>query len=210
MDLMLLTEELDKRYRSVIYDEVKGTIRTFNGVYVDISWITGFNIYDDRVEIDMRNGNKAIFYINGAYKLIMLQNKEVDNMVDRTEAKSFDEFTGKVHKISYEQAKSDDRQPQYHIEIEPQDVEIKGKTGLMHEWIRVPSTSTQTSVPQGSVIDAYIRALERLDKKVKDIKSVEDALLWMKGKTFRFTKEVLGKSYGTYPASAYWVPVQLV
>lgn len=130
-------------------------------------------------------------------------------MVERTEAQGFDEFSGEVIEVVLEPAKSEDYQDQYHITIKPLDVQVTGKTGMMHEWIRVPGKATEATVPQGSVIDGYIKALERLDKSVKAVKTVESVFKWMEGKKFHFAKEKLGKAYGNYPAADYWVPVSI-
>ena len=130
-------------------------------------------------------------------------------MVKRTESKGFDEFVGKVVNVILEEPTEKRETPAYHIEIEVLDKEIKGKTGLMHDWIGVPKTSKKDSVPQGSVIDAYIRALERLESTLKTKENVEEIFVWMKGKKFRFNKEKLGKSFGKHDAMDYWVPVAL-
>ena len=131
-------------------------------------------------------------------------------MVERTEAQGFDEFTGLVENVELEVATEEDRQDQYHITIDPIDVQVQGKTGKMHEWIRIPGSSTKSSVPQGSVIDAYIRALERLDGAVKKLKDVSEVFAYMKGRKFKFNREKLGKAFGDYKAADYWVPVSLL
>lgn len=133
-------------------------------------------------------------------------------MVERTEAQGFDEFTGLVESVEYEEPRegSASDNPQYHIIMDPKDVTVKGKTGKMHEWIKLSGTATETSVPQDSVADKYLRALERLDKSVKNLTTVKEAFQYMVGKTFRFNKETLGRAYGGHPAASYWVPVELV
>lgn len=132
-----------------------------------------------------------------------------DIMVDRTEAQGFEEFKGKVESVTLEPATEEDRQDQYHIVIEPIDVEVTGKTGRMHDWIRVTKTTTNESVPLGSVIDAYIKAIERIDSSVKKEPTVSGVFKWLVGKTFKFNQEKLGKAFGDHPAADYWVPVKI-
>ncbi len=131
-------------------------------------------------------------------------------MVERTEAQGFDEFIGLVEDVIYEEPNQEGMRPQYHIVMAPTDVTVGGKTGKMHEWIRLPETSTETSVPQGSIIDYYLTSLERIDKAVKSLKTIKEVFEWMKGKKFRFNKETPGKAFGGKPAASYWIPVQLV
>lgn len=132
-------------------------------------------------------------------------------MVERTKAQTFDEFIGTVESVELEQPKEDskNKNPQYHIVMEPHDVKVEGKTGKMHEWIRLPPKSTESTVPEGSVADNYLKALERLDKGVKEIKTVEEAFKWLEGKTFKFVKEKLGKAFGDYEAADYWIPANV-
>lgn len=130
-------------------------------------------------------------------------------MVERTEAQTWTEFKGQVVDVSLEQPKEEDRLPQYHIQIKPLDKEIKGPTGLMHEWVRVSATCSDSSVPRGSVIDRYLEALEDIHgDKVKNLKTVEDVFMFMKGKTYQFKSKVLGRAFQNNPAAEYWVPVK--
>lgn len=130
-------------------------------------------------------------------------------MVERTEAQTWKEFKGEVVEVSLEQPKEEDRLPQYHIQMKvlDKDKEIKGKTGLMHEWIRLPGTATETTVPRGSVVDRYLEALEDLHSEIKKL-SVKEAFELMKGKTYTFKSKVLGRAFQNNPAAEYWVPVK--
>jgi len=127
-------------------------------------------------------------------------------MVSRTEAKTFEEFSGKVLDVTIEPSTLNPEEDQYHIQIKPLDIEIKGRTGLMHDWIRIPPTATAESVPEGSVIDLYIRELEACDKKVKALDMVNQVFLSMKGKTFKFVKGKLGKAFDGKQAADHWLP----
>jgi hypothetical protein len=86
-------------------------------------------------------------------------------------------------------------------------VEIKGKTGMLHEWIRSPPTSTNESVPQGSVVDRYLQQVEIVVPAARKAKTVIEALLMMKGKKFKFKRLKLGKAFEGHEAREYFVPV---
>lgn len=131
-------------------------------------------------------------------------------MVNRTEAKTFEEFSGKVLSVDVEPSSLNAEEDQYHIQIKPLDVEIKGKTGLMHDWIRIPPTADINSVPEGSVIDMYIRELEKCDTKLKQMESVNAVFQYMKGKTFKFVKGKLGKAFDGKQAADHWLPRTIV
>jgi len=132
-------------------------------------------------------------------------------MVDVTEAQIWTEFKGEVVDVALEQPKEEDRLPQYHIQIKPLDKEIKGPTGLMHEWIRKTATTTDTSIPRGSVVHRYYEALEDVHgDDVKNLKTISEVFEFMKGKKYLFKSKVLGRAFQNQPASEYWVPVKLL
>ena len=126
-------------------------------------------------------------------------------MVERTQA-SFEEFTGEVVAVTLEDSGIEDANPQFHLKIAPTDVEVKGKTGLMHEWIPRPRTTTETSVPEGSVIDRFLQELEMLLPSAKKATTVEEAMNLMIGKTFFFKRMKHGRSFQGKEAKEYWTP----
>jgi hypothetical protein len=130
-------------------------------------------------------------------------------MVERTEAQGFEEFVGTVETVEIVESgiKEGGKQIKLSIKTDPEDLT---KSGYMYNWVGIPRTATENSVPQGSVIDAYIRALERLNAEMKKAKSVNAVFEWMQGKKFLFSKEKLGKAYGGHEAADYWVPVKEV
>jgi len=130
-------------------------------------------------------------------------------MVDRTEAKIFDEFIGTVKDVALEPSSLDTEIDQYHVVIKPLDVEVAGKTGMMHEWVRVPATATETSVPEGSGIDLFLRDLEACSRDVRQVKNVADAFNFMKDKTFKFVKGKIGKAFKGKEAGEHWLPKRL-
>jgi hypothetical protein len=65
-------------------------------------------------------------------------------------------------------------------------------------------------VPEGSVLDRYLKEIEMLIPKAKECKEVEEELKMMKGKSFQFKKKELGRSYQKHDAKGYWTPVRLL
>lgn len=128
-------------------------------------------------------------------------------MVERTKSEGFDEFVGVVENVILEPSNLTDGGEQYHLTMKPEGVEITGKTGLMHEWIRVPPKATETSVPEGSVLDKFVQELEVLHNEVKKLGSVPEIFAFLVGKKYLFKKKKLGKSFDGHEAKAYWVPV---
>jgi len=130
-------------------------------------------------------------------------------MVERSESQTWTEFKGQVVNVELEQPKEEDRLPQYHIHIKPLDKEIKGPTGEIHEWIRIPATATETSVPRASVLDRYLEALEDIHgDAVKKLKTVKEVFMFMKNKKYLFKSKVLGRAFQNNPAAEYWVCVK--
>jgi len=132
-------------------------------------------------------------------------------VVIRNTAGNFTEFKGQVVEVAKEQSGlgSGDKF-QYHIKILPTEKEIKGNTGFMHEWIPISMTATDSSIPEGSVLDKFISELEILIPKVKLIENVDDAMKEMEGKTFLFVQKKLGRSFSGYDAKQYWIPRTLL
>lgn len=126
-------------------------------------------------------------------------------MVERTSSEGLEEFVGIVDNIEIQEGENGS---QYHLEIEPVDKDVlkNSKTGHFHEWLRISSTATETSVPEGSVLSEYIRAVERLYKDAKNKEKVADVLDMLKGKKIVFVREKLGKAYGGHEAADHWVP----
>ena len=109
-------------------------------------------------------------------------------MVERTKSEGFDEFVGVVENVLLEPSNLTDGGEQYHLTMKPEGVEITGKTGLMHEWIRVPPKATETSVPEGSVLDKFVQELEVLHNEVKKLGSVPEIFAFLVGKKYLFKK----------------------
>ena len=132
-------------------------------------------------------------------------------MVKRTESKSFEQFEGTVEDIKVESSNlPDDVSEQYHLFIKAHDQEIGGKTGLIHEWIRISPTATPSSVPEGCVMDRYLQQLEILFPEVKDKEFHSEAFLLLKDKKCLFKKLKLGKSFEEHKAKDYWTPVKVL
>jgi hypothetical protein len=131
-------------------------------------------------------------------------------MVERKINEEFTEFSGKVVKVEVEDTKFNDGTQQYHIYIQPLDIEIKGKSGYMHEWIRIPESATENTVPEGCVLDRFISELELLDSSVKKIPFHVDVFTYMNGKSFVWIKKKLGKSFDGKAAKEYWTPYKII
>jgi len=130
-------------------------------------------------------------------------------MVERTTA-SFEEFVGKVENILLEDSMYEGESfKQYHLMLKPKDKEIKGKTGQIHEWIKISPKTTDTSVPEGSILDRYLQQIEILFAEAKQKQSHIEAMQLLIGKSFKFKKIKLGQSYEGKEAKMYWTPVGL-
>jgi hypothetical protein len=129
-------------------------------------------------------------------------------MVERSEGKTLDEFEGIVKSVALETGVGERKQ--YHVTIEPTNIEVKGPTGALHEWVPMSPKSTENSVPQGSVMDRYLTQVEICIKEAKKAETIEKALNMMVGKKFRFKRLKLGKDYDGHPARDYIVPVVLL
>jgi len=128
-------------------------------------------------------------------------------MVQRIQATGLDEFPGTIRLIEVVEGNFG---PQYHLELVPTDKDlIKGKTGAFHEYIRITPKATDAEVPEGSILDLYLREVESTFKEAKKAETVLDALNCMKGKKIVFRKKILGKAFGGHNASEHWVPVKL-
>ena len=120
---------------------------------------------------------------------------------------TLDEFTGTV--IAADLEVNDHERKQYHIKIDAEDVEIKGATGYLHEWVGMSPKATEKSVPQGSVMDRYLTQIEICVSAAKTVETVEEAFALMVGKKFKFKRIKLGKDFEGHAAKDYIVPVSL-
>jgi len=126
-------------------------------------------------------------------------------MVERTESQGFEEFVGFARKV---QLVDGNFGKQIEILLEPEDKSVlkKSKTGFFHEWIRFTASTTETSVPEGSVLDIYLREVESVFKEAKRCESVMDALGTLLDKKVLYKKKKLGKRFEGKEAADHWVP----
>ena len=129
-------------------------------------------------------------------------------MVER-HTEEFTDFIGTVEDIDKEVDKFNEDREEYHIQMKPEGIEVKGDTGFIHEWIKMSAKATDVVIPEGSVLDNYIKELEILNKDVKKMVSVSEVFAWMVGKKFRFVRKKLGRAYQGHEAKSYWTPVSL-
>ena len=134
-------------------------------------------------------------------------NNEVNKkMVERTN-EVFTEFEGLIEDIVLENTTIDGREiKQYHLIIEATDKTIKGKTGKVHEWIKLSNHVTETSVPKDSTLDLYMQEIENILSDAKSCKSVSEEMNLLKGKKFHFTKKVLGREFEGKKPREMWIP----
>lgn len=126
-------------------------------------------------------------------------------MVKRSESKGvLEEFEGTVKDVVFETVEG---RRQYHITIDPKDIEIKGPSGMLHEWVPMSPKAKEDDIPQGSVMDRYLTQVEICIREAKTASTVTQAFGLMKGKTFRFQRLKLGKDYDGHAAKDYIVPV---
>lgn len=129
-------------------------------------------------------------------------------MVKRSETSGgLEEFEAVVKSAEFE---TNDDKRQYHIKFDPDGIEVKGPTGLLHEWVPMSATCTEDTVPPQSVMDRYLQQMEICISDVKKSETVADAFALIVGKKFKFKKMQLGRDYDKYKAKDYFVPVALV
>lgn len=129
-------------------------------------------------------------------------------MVERVESRGLEEVNATVVDVTLESNQLSQGATQYHISLDPENVEIKGKTGLLHEWLRMPKTAKEDSIPQGSVVDRYLQQVEIVVPAARKAKTVKEALELMKGHKFKFKRLKLGKAFEGHEAREYWAPIQ--
>jgi hypothetical protein len=131
-------------------------------------------------------------------------------MVERTQSQGFEEFEGVVKSVEVVPSgiPNDDgtKANQYKVTIQTP----KTRTGFMYTWIKIPATATDTSIPQDSNLDKYIKAIERIDSSVKKIAGHADAMKWLVGKELLFSREKLGKAYKGKEPGDIWVPIRII
>jgi len=119
------------------------------------------------------------------------------------------EFTAKVTDVKFETDLARETR-QYHLELEPTELKVAGKTGKFHEWIPMSAKATETSIPAGGVLDRYLQMVENCLPNAEKAKTVAEAFGMMKGKTFRFKKMKLGRDFEGKKAKEYSTPVALI
>lgn len=167
------------------------------------------NFEEKRINFTKKNWTKSFFSADFRTRN---KTRKVNKMVERTKPQAFEEFEGKVESIQLERSKLLDgsEQEQYHITIVPLNVTVEGKTGRMHEWIRISPKATETTVPEGSVLDRYLSQIEILHSEAKKQKTHLEAMNLLNGNSYLWKKTKLGKSFEGKEAKDYWIPVKPV
>lgn len=142
----------------------------------------------------------------------LLTYMEASKMVERTKGEMLEDFDGLCEKVEIVPDQMNEGQSQIHIELKPDDDEIlkESKTGRFHEWVRLTKKTTETTVPEGSKLDAYLKEIEVVLPAAKKAKTVIEAFELMEGKKFHFVRKTLGKSFKGHDAKPSFVPQSLL
>ena len=128
-----------------------------------------------------------------------------------TSSDLFEEFKGKVIKIEIDSPPSFPEIKQYHLFVQPSEIDVKGASGFFHIFIRIPKkTLEKGEVVEGSVLYRYIQEIQSLVKESKGATKIEEVFETMVNKTFLFKKQILGQSYKGNPARQYFTPKELI
>ena len=130
-------------------------------------------------------------------------------MVEIVETKGLDSFDGKIVDV---ELKEGDYGEQYIMKIEPFDKSLikKGKTGAFWNYLRVSDTSDDKALAKGSVLEQFFTAVCRIDADMKKLANltVPEFMNKLKGKSYTFNAEKLGKSFEGHEARKTWLPVK--
>jgi len=129
-------------------------------------------------------------------------------MVERTKGEMIESFEGTCSKVEIVPDQMNEGSEQIHLELQPDDETIlkESKTGRFHEWLRMTKTATETTVPEGSKIDAYLKEVETVVPATKKAKKVFEAFKMLEGKKFKFVRKTLGRSFKGHEAKPSFVP----
>jgi len=132
-------------------------------------------------------------------------------MVERNAGQGLEKFTGTVADVVLEKNTfADADSDQYHITIKADGVNVKGKTGFIHEWVRLSAKATQKSVPEGSIVERYLGAIEAVVPEARLAKTLDEAFKLLIGKKFTWSRVKLGRAFAGNPPREMWVPQSLV
>jgi len=138
----------------------------------------------------------------------------------KPEFEPVEEFDGEVEvveRISRKQFAEDieeDRE-QYHMVMKPLDKKtieaIKdSKTQRLHNYISISNTTTETEIAEGSNLDTFISEVEISLPETKKMKTHQEVMEALEGKSFHFVRKKIGKSYGGHEARSCFIPRTLI
>ena len=113
-------------------------------------------------------------------------------------------FTGIVEEVREEQGYK--KFKTIHIIIKAEDIEIKGETGRMHDYIHTPSFF---EIDEGSNADKYLSQVEKLIPQARDKNNLLEALKLMVGKRFKFEIKMLGAWKKDFQLRFFNFPIEL-
>lgn len=109
------------------------------------------------------------------------------------------------HKLSKSQFEGL-KNKEYHLKIKPDNPKLSGDDGFIYEWLRVPITATDESIPTGSELFEWIKEVERIFPETAKIKTHEEVMEYLLNRKLEWVQKKVGKSFKGFPARYYWVP----
>jgi hypothetical protein len=119
--------------------------------------------------------------------------------------KSQSELVALVEDVVFEKATKIGYPDQWHVVLDAKNVEVKGETGKFHTWIGFSPKSNNDAVQEGSVMEQYCTAVEKVVGKKNTVK---DVFMAMKGNTYVFKRTVLGQEFNGNAPREIFVPIK--
>lgn len=128
-----------------------------------------------------------------------------------TSSDLFEEFKGNVTNVEIDSPPHFPEIKQYHLFVKPCEVNVKGKSGVFHIFVRIPKKTLESGeLVEGSVLYRYVQEIQSLVKESKDATKIEEVFEAILNKTFLFKKQILGQSYKGNAARQYFTPKELI
>lgn len=121
------------------------------------------------------------------------------------ETQLLEKFDGKVEEVK---AETGEYGVQYIMKLVPFDKTLikQGKTGAFWNYLRVSETSSDSEMAKDSVMEKFYTAVCRVDEDLKKAKTLPEFFNLIKGKSYTFTSEKLGKAFEGHEARKIWLP----
>lgn len=119
---------------------------------------------------------------------------------------SFDTFSGTVKKVETTEGKTKDGEKTVQIMITISTPDTK--KGVMYEWVGLPDSATDDSLPEGSNAAKYYQDISVLVPDVKKATTVFAAFKALEGRNFQWVKKTYGKTFKGNNPKEFWVPLK--